>query len=168
MSFAVRPISAGDLEEMLAIAAVSREAPFWKRPDYGLFVAGTPQAHPHLLRVGLVAQEGSGSGPVLGYACATLLLDGQENRAELDMIAVRPDARRRGIGAALVGAILSWAGGGGARQMGLEVRASNGSALRLYGRFGFQVRGRRPGYYSDPEEDALLLDTEVTPASSSG
>jgi ribosomal-protein-alanine N-acetyltransferase len=39
----------------------------------------------------------------------------------------------------------------------LEVRASNLAALRFYGAFGFKETGRRPRYYADPEEDAVLM-----------
>jgi len=39
----------------------------------------------------------------------------------------------------------------------LEVRASNGQALEFYRRRGFSQSGRRPRYYADPVEDALLL-----------
>ncbi|MGA7522894.1 MAG: GNAT family N-acetyltransferase [Acidobacteriaceae bacterium] len=165
MSCIIRPLAAEDLDSILAIAAASREAPLWKRPDYALFVAGTPRPNPHLLRAGLVAQAGSATAPVLGFACATLLRDGQENRAELDTLAVLPTLRRRGIGAALLGAVFSWAAAEGARRIALEVRASNAAALGLYRRLGFCPDGRRPGYYSDPEEDALLLGREITPAS---
>ena len=45
----------------------------------------------------------------------------------------------------------------GARRATLEVRASNTPALQLYERMGFAVRGKRPGYYTNPSEDALIL-----------
>ena len=45
----------------------------------------------------------------------------------------------------------------GAQQAYLEVRASNHAAIALYTRLGFRVCGRRPNYYRDPEEDAVLV-----------
>jgi ribosomal-protein-alanine N-acetyltransferase len=168
MTCIVRPIVTADLDAVLALAAASREAPRWKRSDYAWFVAGTPGPNPHLLRAGLVAHGASAAAPALGFACASLLRDGLENRAELDSMAVLPEARRQGIGAALLRAVLAWAAGERARRISLEVRASNAAALGLYARFGFRPEGRRPGYYTDPAEDALILITEVTPASSSG
>jgi ribosomal-protein-alanine N-acetyltransferase len=168
MTWTIRPLAAADLDAIVAIATASREAPLWKPSDYALFVAGTPGPNPHLLRAGFVAQANSAAAPVLGFACATLLRDGQENRAELDTVAVLPAARRQGIGGGLMGGVLAWAAAEGARHVSLEVRASNAAALALYGRYGFCVEGRRAGYYADPQEDALLLGRLVTPESSSG
>jgi len=42
----------------------------------------------------------------------------------------------------------------------LEVRASNDPARLLYEKLGFQQAGRRPGYYRNPREDALILRKE--------
>ena len=160
MSYKVRPLAERDLDRVQAIATASPGAPIWRRPDYALFLTDGPQAGPHLRRAALVA--GAGSAPVLGFGCATLLLDGQENRAELETLAVDPAARRQGIGAALLQAVLDWATSEGARRVSLEVRASNAAALGLYERFGFRMEGRRRSYYSAPEEDALLLARVVT------
>jgi ribosomal-protein-alanine N-acetyltransferase len=49
----------------------------------------------------------------------------------------------------------------GARWVTLEVRRSNLAAQSLYGKFGFLVKGVRPGYYSDTGEDALILWAEL-------
>jgi ribosomal-protein-alanine N-acetyltransferase len=162
MTAPIRPMAASDLDAILAIAADSREAPVWKRSDYGLYVDGGPQPNPQVLRAGFV----SAGAAVHGFACATLLRDGQENRAELDTLAVMPGARRKGIGAALVSAVLAWAAAEGARRLSLEVRASNVAALGLYSRLGFCPEGRRPRYYADPQEDAMLLGRPVPPGSS--
>jgi len=164
---AIRSLAAADLDAVLTIASASPEAPIWRRSDYALFAADAPQDNPRLLRAGLIAQTGP-TAPVLGFACATLLRDGEENRAELDTLAVRPAARRQGIGGALLEAVLAWAGQNGARQVSLEVRASNLPALALYSRLGFRPAGRRPGYYADPAEDALILGRAVTRGSPSG
>ena len=72
-------------------------------------------------------------------------------------IAVHPDYRGRGNGAALLAAAMEYAVKRGASEMTLEVRESNLVAQRLYARFGFENQGRRHGYYSDTGEDALLL-----------
>jgi len=76
---------------------------------------------------------------------------------ELENIAVLPGFRRRGAGAALLSALLEEAGTRHAERILLEVRASNQSAIRLYGQAGFQLLARRRGYYQNPTEDALLF-----------
>ncbi|MDR1571498.1 MAG: ribosomal protein S18-alanine N-acetyltransferase [Clostridiales Family XIII bacterium] len=73
-------------------------------------------------------------------------------------VAVHPGFRRRGIGAALLGRLIDEAGERyGLSAFTLEVRASNEAAIRLYGRFGFRGRSRRKGYYSDTNEDAIIM-----------
>jgi [ribosomal protein S18]-alanine N-acetyltransferase len=166
MSWTIRPVTAADLDAIIAIAAASPEAPVWRRSDYALFEADPPLTNPKVLRAGFIAASDDPS--VLGFACASLLQDGQENRAELETLAVAPDARRQGIGAALVRAVLAWAAQKRGRHLSLEVRASNAGAVALYGRVGFRPEGRRPGYYADPEEDALLLGRPVTDGSPPG
>lgn len=168
MSCTIRPLAAADLDAVLAIANAAPEAPIWRRSDYALFQADAPPANPNLLRAGFVALDSPGPAAVLGFACASLLRDGQENRAELDTLAVLPGARRQGIGAALLIAVLSWAAAEAARHIFLEVRESNSAARALYARFAFALQGRRRGYYADPEEDALLLGRSVTQGSPSG
>ena len=77
---------------------------------------------------------------------------------ESDMmnVAVAPEFRRRGVGRALVQALLA-ALAADNHCLSLEVRASNEPALALYRQLGFRQVGRRPRYYSKPVEDALIL-----------
>jgi ribosomal-protein-alanine N-acetyltransferase len=71
-------------------------------------------------------------------------------------IAVDPSRRRRGVGTALLAAMLERAGLGQGRYT-LEVRTSNLGATRLYERFGFAAAGTRRRYYQDTGEDALIM-----------
>jgi len=75
-------------------------------------------------------------------------------------LAVAADARRRGLGTALLAAALAEARVAGLARVHLELRASNLGALALYRRFGFAALGRRPRYYAGGE-DALLLSLEL-------
>ena len=71
-----------------------------------------------------------------------------------------PQARRRGIGAALVEAAALEAARLGATTLFLEVATDNPAALALYERSGFEQAGRRRGYYAregQPPADALVL-----------
>lgn len=92
-------------------------------------------------------------GRVVAYAVVWRVLD----QAELANIAVREEARGRGLGARLLQHALDRARVAGVRTVYLEVRVSNEAALRMYRRAGFRETGRRRGYYTDPPEDALVL-----------
>jgi ribosomal protein S18 acetylase RimI-like enzyme len=185
MTFNLCPLQSADLDDIAAIAAASPEAPQWPRSAYAPYIAPDP-TNPALLRIGLAAKipnhplPNAGlilepaldrdvpppGGPVLlGFACATLLLDGTQNLCQLDSMAVYPSHRRHGIGAALLRELLAWATQNGARHFSLEVRASNTAAITLYQRFGLRPEGRRTRYYAHPEEDALLLGIPITPGS---
>lgn len=81
----------------------------------------------------------------------------------INNIGVREESRRRGLGAALLGAALDEGAARGARLAVLEVRAGNEAAQALYGRFGFEVVGRRRDYYRAPIEDALVMTKALSP-----
>jgi len=72
-------------------------------------------------------------------------------------LAVHPQHRRRGIARRLLTTAMTQARKSGAQVAWLEVRPSNHPALKLYEFFGFKEVGRRPRYYDDTQEDALLL-----------
>ena len=166
MTFTIQAMQPADLDEVLTIAAAAAEAPQWPRSAYNPYLA--LDANPALLRTALVAVDPGGPArtAVLAFACATLLRvpdsAGAQNLAQLDSMAVHPSHRRRGLGAALLREVLSWAAQNGAGHFSLEVRASNAPAIALYQRLGLRPEGRRPGYYTHPEEDALLLGIPVT------
>jgi ribosomal-protein-alanine N-acetyltransferase len=83
---------------------------------------------------------------------------------ELLRIAVRPEARRDGIGRVLLDAVLSAIADACPLGVHLEVRASNVAARHLYTRAGFIERGRRRDYYQAPREDAILMHWRPTAA----
>ena len=97
------------------------------------------------------------TGRVVAYGGSRLVLD----EADIMNIAVRPGLRRQGLGSALLFELLRRLTRLGARVVTLEVRESNDPARRMYEGFGFVQAGRRPGYYSHPKEDALLLRREL-------
>ena len=83
------------------------------------------------------------------------------DEAEVLTLAVRPAARRRGLGAALAEAAALALAQDGAAVLHLEVAADNAAALALYAATGFAPTGRRRGYYARgagaPPVDALLM-----------
>lgn len=73
-------------------------------------------------------------------------------------LAVLPDYRRRGIGSALLKALIAFSREIKLQKLMLEVRASNDAAIRLYRSFGFITVGMRKNYYTRPVEHAVLMD----------
>jgi ribosomal-protein-alanine N-acetyltransferase len=79
----------------------------------------------------------------------------------INNVAVRDIYRRRGMGSALLSAVLKEGARRGARIALLEVRAGNAAAQALYERHGFRATGRRSNYYADPREDALVMSVAL-------
>ena len=86
--------------------------------------------------------EVTGPAPT-GFALFRLVLD----EAELLTLAVAPEARRAGVGRALLSRGLEAMRRKGAQRCYLEVAASNAPAIALYHASGFRECARRPGYY---------------------
>jgi [ribosomal protein S18]-alanine N-acetyltransferase len=148
----VREISPGDLDGLVELAQGAREGPKWTRHEYEqILLSRAP-----LLRLGLVAVD---DVALAGFAVASYVVG--DDSAEVEGLVVEAGHRRLGIGRALVKACMAWAGKAGATGMRLEVRASNAPAIGLYRSLGFVEAGIRPGYYSVPREDALLLATSI-------
>lgn len=98
----------------------------------------------------LAAEEGN---DLLGYVWARFVLD----EGDIGNVAVAPDSRCRGIGAALLKALFAESERRGAAVLQLEVRESNLAARRLYEKNGFEIVGKRKNYYEKPAEDAILM-----------
>jgi len=92
---------------------------------------------------------------VVGYISLYLIID----EKEIVNVCVLPEHRGRGIGAMLVKCALEYERDKTARVM-LEVRASNDGAISLYKKFGFLPVGVSKNHYSQPREDAVLMNLE--------
>ena len=92
-------------------------------------------------------------GALLGYISMMCVLD----EGDIANIAVAPEARRRGLGRALLEEMLQRARARALSLVTLEVRAHNDAAIALYREAGFRPVGLRKAYYEKPREDALLM-----------
>ena len=95
-------------------------------------------------------------GGVVGYVGSQSVLQ----EADMMNLAVNPAWRKMGVGQQLVEALIARLKAEKTYCITLEVRSSNTPAIRLYEKLGFQQVGRRPGYYQNPKEDALILRRE--------
>ena len=105
------------------------------------------------LSLWIVALDGE---KVVGYVGSQSVL----GWADMMNLAVSPDYRRLGIGERLVNELTLQLKDDNVSCLTLEVRQSNSSAISLYTKLGFAEVGRRPGYYHNPREDALILRKE--------
>jgi ribosomal-protein-alanine N-acetyltransferase len=138
-----------DLERVIEIAESLKEAPRWARTAYlaALEAEGAPA------RIALVAEMTGPLGDVVGFAVGRVV--GPE--AELETIGVVGEAQRGGVAGRLFSALAEELRKTQAEELLLEVRVSNRPALGFYRSLGFEETGRRPGYYAEPVEDAVLM-----------
>lgn len=105
------------------------------------------------LSLWLVAANGD---EIAGYVGSQSVM----GEADMMNIAVKPSFRRTGLAERLVMELIDRLKSNGVHSLTLEVRASNMPAIGLYEKLGFVLVGRRPGYYRNPREDALILRKE--------
>lgn len=153
----ILPATLADLPDLLRLEEACFSAP-WTRKMLEAELTGNQFAH------FLVARDSAKDGAIVGSLCFWIVFE----EVRLMNLAVAEDRRRRGLGAALVDSALRTGLTQAATRAVLEVRASNRAALALYQRFGFTQVSIRPSYYSNPVEDAVLMEMEpiVIPAGS--
>lgn len=139
-----------DLDEVVAIERTSFVTP-WSRAAFRYELTQNRVARATVVRA---------DGHLVGYLCLWEI--GHE--IHITNLAVHPQWRRRGIARALLGAMLDDARARSVELVYLEVRPTNAGAVGLYEGFGFQVIGRRKGYYFDTGEDALVMEARLIPA----
>lgn len=147
----LRPMRLDDLAQVRAIDLASFSIP-WPESAYRYELTQNPNS---LLLVAESRLPG-GESRIAGMVVVWIVLD----EAHIATIAVHPDYRHNGIGRGLFASALKQAAGRGAKRAMLEVRASNEVAQALYRQFGFEIASRRPKYYRDNLEDALLMNLE--------
>jgi len=133
-----------DLDAIIALQAASFTNP-WTRDALQWELRNSD-----VTRVFVARDE---DGTVVAFCACWVVFD----ELHINTLAVAPARRRQGIAAALLRHVMADAAASGATRATLEVRASNTAALGLYEGLGFHVAARRPRYYTNPEEDALIL-----------
>jgi ribosomal-protein-alanine N-acetyltransferase len=140
----IAPVDLDDLPAVALIEELSFPTP-WSLASFRYELVENPYASLYGLWVG--------EGMLVAFACVWVI----DQECKINNFAVHPRWRGKGLGGRLLAALLTAARAQGCLEATLEVRPSNGAALRLYGAAGFRVVGRRRGYYSDTHEDALVM-----------
>jgi ribosomal-protein-alanine N-acetyltransferase len=148
----IEPATPECLSEILRIEEACFSAP-WTRKMLEAELSGNPFAHFLVAR-----QEGAhaSSEVIVGYLCYWIVFE----EIRLMNLAVIESMRHRGIAKSLVATALQTGISQAAHRAVLEVRASNHAAQRLYQGFGFSQTAVRPKYYTNPEEDAVLMELD--------
>jgi len=142
-SFVFRYMREEDIDQVLEVEHASFTTPWSREAFYN-------EIHNNKFAVYLVLEE---DDKIIGYCGTWIVID----EAHVTNIAILPEFRGKKLGEALLAKLMLTACGMGARTMTLEVRVTNHVAQSLYRKFGFQNGGIRKNYYSDNQEDALIM-----------
>lgn len=138
------------LEQILSLEKDSFATP-WSRASF------LAELHGNRFARAWVAHAPADPGRVLGYLCAWVIYE----ELRIQNLAVDRAWQQRGIGGALLAHALEVGRTANCLTAMLEVRPANRAARALYRGFGFQEAMRRPGYYADTAEDALVLTLDL-------
>ena len=153
-TFTFRAIVEADLPRIMEIEAAGFRHP-WSE---ALLRAELGHAWSNLVAALAPPAEG-GEARILGYIIFWLVHD----EVHVLNVGTAPEARRRGVGRALMDQAVATGRGKGARLSTLEVRRSNAPAIALYLALGYRQVGIRPGYYAEENEDAIVMTLEFDP-----
>jgi len=145
-SVSVDLMQKADLAEILAIEHASFPTPWTE----GMFFDELATAHAQCL---VLKVESEGKAVIAAYMIFWLVAD----EVHLHNLAVRHEFRRQGLAYNMMLLMKDLAAQMGICRQTLEVRESNDEAINLYRKCGFVVKGKRPRYYSDTGEDALVM-----------
>ncbi len=147
----VRPAAAADLPRLRRIAAAShRDSRFYhdrhfdRRRCDALYAGWIETSCADPAGVVLVAAAADPAGPPAGYVTGTI---GEDGEGRIGLFAVAADARGRGVGGALIAAVLDWFAGRGADPVSVVTQGRNVRAQRLYQRFGMRTRSVEPWFH---------------------
>jgi len=140
----IRKMDPGDAAVAAAIDQICFAAP-WSLKSFEYETSENP------LALYLVAEIPGGG--IVGYAGIWNILD----EGHITNVAVLPEFRGKGIARRLIADIIERSMAEGAVRFTLEVRVSNGSARKVYEKFGFVETGLRKNYYEDNGEDAIIM-----------
>jgi ribosomal-protein-alanine N-acetyltransferase len=167
----LRGLDRADLVNVLALEHELFPEDPWSQEMFAGEIAQPPESRLYLLAEAdggdggidskdAVSERAAPGGAVMaGYAGLMFIPGGTQ--ADVLTIAVRPAFWGRGIGSALLAALLAAARDRGCAEVFLEVRADNPRAQGLYRRRGFAEIGVRRGYYQPSGTDAIVMRKDL-------
>ncbi|NBI07320.1 ribosomal protein S18-alanine N-acetyltransferase [Senegalia massiliensis] len=146
-SIVIRNMESEDIDNILELENMSFSTP-WSKESF------IKEIKENKLARYIVAKNDT---KIVGYGGMWLILD----EAHITNIAVHPEYRGEGVGTKLLNGLVEISKEMMIKRMTLEVRKSNDPAIKLYKNNDFVEVGIRPGYYSDTNEDAIIMWKEV-------
>lgn len=143
----IRSMTVGDLDQVMLLELACFSVP-WTKQAFESELVNNQLAHY------IVIEE---DNQIIGYGGVWYIMD----EGHITNVAIHPQHRKRGLGKTLVKGMISDAMHHQIKHMTLEVRKSNIAAITLYERMGFETAGVRPKYYTDNNEDALIMWIEL-------
>jgi len=142
-SYVFRYMRDEDIDQVLEVEHTSFTTPWSREAFYN-------EIHKNKFAVYIVLED---DNKIIGYCGTWVVID----EAHVTNVAILPGYRGKKLGEALMNKLMSVSREMGARTMTLEVRVTNHVAQSLYRKLGFQNGGIRKNYYSDNQEDALIM-----------
>ena len=144
MKFAIRKMTVEDVPSVIDLDHKSFSLP-WPERSFRFELTANPASRCWVAEF---------DGKIVGMIVVWLIID----EAHVATLATHPEFRRQGIAKKLLAHALRLMMDEGARSSFLEVRESNFAAQEMYRKFGYEESGRRPHYYRDNDEDAILMN----------
>ncbi|MGG1680106.1 ribosomal protein S18-alanine N-acetyltransferase [Neobacillus sp. NRS-1170] len=142
-SYVFRYMREEDIDQVLVVEQASFTVPWSREAFYN-------ELHNNKFAVYIVLEE---DNKIIGYCGTWIVID----EAHVTNVAILPEFRGRNLGETMLRKLMSVSREMGAKSMTLEVRVTNHVAQSLYRKLGFQNGGIRKNYYSDNQEDALVM-----------
>jgi ribosomal-protein-alanine N-acetyltransferase len=150
----VRKVRKGDIDRIIDIERSWHHLSHWSVDSYYRLLNDDSFTSSFVAEI----EDDAGRPKIVGFVIFHIAAD----VSEIYNIAVESSHARSGIGWALMSAAIQESGRRKAEKVILEVRKSNDPAINFYLKFNFKIAGERKNYYSNPIEDAYVMELEIS------
>jgi len=150
----IRKVRKGDIDRIIDIERSWHHLSHWSIDSYYRLLNDDNFTSSFVAEI----EDESGRQNIVGFVIFHIAAD----VSEIYNIAVENSNARSGIGKELMAAAIHESGLRKASKVVLEVRKSNSPAINFYLKFNFKIAGERKNYYSNPIEDAFVMELEVS------
>ena len=150
----IRRVRKGDIDRIIDIERSWHHLSHWSIESYYRLLNDDSFTSSFVAEI----EDANGRPYIVGFVIFHIVAD----VSEIYNIAVENSHARSGIGKQLMAAAIHESGCRNAEKVILEVRKSNNPAINFYLKFDFKIAGERKNYYSNPVEDAYVMELDVS------